>query len=68
MCSAWKVVTLKNRVPADWTIAARHAARPLPGAWRSPWLSHVCSAPPAVNRMEPTKNVAASAVAPTSWA
>ena len=36
VCRAWKVVTLKNRVPADWTTAARHAARPLPGAWRSP--------------------------------
>src|SRR4029450_8447773 len=62
---AWKVVTLKNSVPADWTTAAHHAARSGWDAWGSGNASEVCTAPPAVNRIEPTKNVTASAPGPT---
>jgi hypothetical protein len=65
---AWNVVTLKNRVPADWMTAAHHAARPPPGSRRAWKLSDVCSRPPAVKRIEPTKNVTPSAAAPTSSA
>jgi hypothetical protein len=61
------VVTLKNSVPADWMIAAHHAARPPPGERHSGQASQLCSAPPSVNRIEPTKNVMASADSPTSW-
>jgi len=63
---AWYVVTLKKSVPADWTTAAYHAAPPPPGMRLSGHASQLCSAPPAVNRIEPTKNVTASAYSPTS--
>src|SRR5829696_4958378 len=62
--SALKVVTLKNSVPADWTIAAHHAADP-PAWWRCPKANALCRAPPSVNRIEPAKKVSASARAPT---
>jgi hypothetical protein len=62
---AWKVVTLKNSVPQDWIHAARQAARPPPGECRSGHASHVWSAPAVVNRIEPAKNVVASAFGPT---
>ena len=63
MSRAMNVVTLKNSVPSDWVVAVHHAALP-----RSCQQSEVWSAPPIVNRIEPTKNVIASASAPTSWA
>src|SRR5436190_17486600 len=66
-CMAWYVVTLKNSVPADWMLAAHQAARP-DAACRSGQASRLCSAPPAVNRMEPTKNVMPTAEVPTSAA
>src|SRR6187200_1686551 len=47
-------------------MADHHAARPPPDARRSGHASQLWSAPPAVNRMEPTKNVTPSAAAPTS--
>jgi hypothetical protein len=59
---------LKKSVPADWTTAARHAARPPPGRRRAGRLSDVCTSPPAVKRIEPMKKVTASASAPTSSA
>jgi hypothetical protein len=59
-------VTLKKSVPADWTIAAHHAAGPPPGERRLAQASQLCSAPPKVNRIEPTKNVSPSADSPTS--
>src|SRR5262245_32098344 len=58
--SAWKVVTLKNSVPADWTDATHQSAFQRPGK-----ASQDCSPPPAVNRIEPTKKVDASAFGPT---
>jgi hypothetical protein len=61
------VVTLKNTVPADWMIAAHQAGHP-PGERRSAQASQDWSAPPAVNRIEPTKKVTASAESPTSCA
>jgi hypothetical protein len=66
--SPWNVVTLKNSVPADWTTAAHHAARPAPGARRPGKASQVCTAPPPVKKIDPTKNVTPTAVAPTSCA
>jgi hypothetical protein len=66
VCIDWYVVTLKNSVPADWTIAAHQAARPPSWERRSGQASQLCSAPPSVNRIEPTKNVTPSAEAPTS--
>src|SRR5215204_4821018 len=65
VCIAWYVVRLKNSVPADWMMAAHHAARPPPGECRSDQASQLCSPPPAVNRIEPIKNVMASADSPT---
>ena len=65
---AWYVVALKKSVPADWTIAAHHAARPPPRECRSGQASQLCKPPPAVKRIEPTKNVTASAESPTSCA
>src|SRR6185312_2774781 len=67
-CNARNVVTLKNSVPRDWTIAVHQAARPGASAARRGAASQLCSAPPAVNRIDPTKNVIASARAPTSVA
>ena len=61
-------MTLKNSVPADWTTAAHHPARPAPASWRSGAASQVCSPPPAVNRIEPTKNVSPTTVLPTRLA
>jgi hypothetical protein len=61
------VVTLKKSVPADWTMADHQAARPPPGELRSARARRLWSAPPTVNRIEPTKNVIASAESPTSW-
>ena len=68
MSSAWKVEMLKNTVPADCTVALRHAARPAPWSWRCAYASAVWSPPPTVKKIEPTKNVAASARAPTRFA
>ena len=65
MSSAMNVVTLKNSVPSDWVVAVHHAAL---AAARARQQSEVWSAPPIVNRIEPTKNVIASASAPTSCA
>ena len=48
-----------------WIVAAHHAARPRPGSWRSGTANQVWSAPPNVKKIEPTKNVTASAVGPT---
>jgi hypothetical protein len=61
-------VTLKKRVPADWTMADHQPARPLSVDWRSVHANQLCSAPPAVKRTEPTKKVTASAVSPISCA
>src|SRR6478609_3196221 len=55
VCIAWYVVTLKNSVPADWMMAAH---QPAP---RSGQASQLWSPPPAVNKIEPMKNVIASA-------
>ena len=66
MSIARNVVALKNSVPADWITAAHHAERPPPCSLRAWKLSDVCSRPPAVKRIEPTKNVTPSAAAPTS--
>ena len=60
MCIAVNVVTLKNNVPADCTPAAHRSAR------GPPTDSQTCIAPPPVNRIDPTKNVTASAPGPTS--
>jgi hypothetical protein len=68
VCIASYVVTLKKSVPADWTMAAHQAARPAPEERRSRQASQLCSAPPLVNRIEPTKKVTASAELPTSCA
>src|SRR3954452_15278031 len=62
---AWNVEMLKNSVPADWMIAAHQAARPAGPSRRSVADSQVCSAPPAVKKSDPTKNVTAVTVAPT---
>jgi len=45
-----------------------HAARPAPRERRSLKARELCAAPPAVNKTEPTKNVTASASAPTRLA
>jgi hypothetical protein len=60
------VVTLKNKVPADWITAARQAARPAPSMFLVALASHVWIAPPSVNRSEPRKKVNASSLGPTS--
>src|SRR6478609_1290839 len=65
MCIAWYVVTLKNSVPADWMMAAHQAAPPPAAECRPDQASQLCSAPPTVNRIEPTKKVTASAESPT---
>src|SRR5438876_5459107 len=65
VCIAWYVVTLKNSVPADWTIAAHHPAVP-PGERRPDQASQLWRPPPAVNKIEPTKKVMPSAESPTS--
>jgi hypothetical protein len=62
------VETLKKSVPADWIAAVHHAARPPRSRWRSRYAARLCRAPPVVNRIEPAKNVTASAVPPTSFA
>ncbi len=68
MSIARNVVALKNSVPADWMTAAHHADRPPPGSRRERKLSDVCSRPPAVKKIEPTKNVTPAPAAPTSSA
>src|SRR3954471_4350659 len=55
VCIAANVVTLKNNVPADWTPAAHSAERAAASE------SQTCIAPPAVKKIDPTKNVTASA-------
>ena len=67
-CIARYVVTLKKSVPADWTRAAHNPARPPPASRLPGQASQLCSPPPAVNRIEPTKKVTASADSPTSCA
>ena len=59
---------LKNSVPIDWIVAAHQAARPAASAALPGAASQVWRAPPMVNSTEPTKNVIASAVAPTRLA
>ncbi len=61
-------MTLKKSVPADWITAAHHAARPSPAACLPGHATQLCSAPPIVNRIEPTKNVIESAESPTRFA
>src|SRR5438876_3704098 len=60
VCIAWYVVTLKKTVPADWMSEA-HSPAPPPGECRPDQASQLWSPPPAVNKIEPTKNVIASA-------
>src|SRR4051794_22809986 len=57
VCNARKVVALKKSVPADWTVAAHHAARPAPASPRSGAASQTCSAPPVVKSSDPMKKV-----------
>jgi hypothetical protein len=65
VCIASYVVTLKNSVPADWMMAAHKAATPW-GERRPDQASQLWRPPPAVNRIDPMKNVIASADSPTS--
>src|SRR5690348_3674230 len=49
-------------------VAVHQAARPAPGERRPGKASQVCMAPPAVKKIEPTKKVTPTAVAPTNCA
>src|SRR5438105_13715107 len=68
VCMAWKVVRLKKSVPADWITAAHHAVRPSPAECLRGHATQLCSAPPIVNRIQPTNNVIESAESPTRLA
>ena len=55
------MLRLKNRVPASWIALAHRSMRSDFGVSRN------CSVAALVKKIEPAKNTAASATAPTSW-